>query len=285
MADEIRILPMSDQDGEFRGRTAEVVQSEYFLDTLPFQRKGRYRYLKRGLDATAGTIVLFQFDKSIIASAVLVERKRFEEPDEEGYCGALCFDVDSIRVFEPVAAQAMHGVWPKFTGFGNPKWDLDGKEFPKFEQLLKHIKTPTRPAQAHDLEVPPAAREQTTVSRIIRDNKLSRRVKSLHEHKCQILTCEYTLLLADGSRYAEGHHIQPLGEPYNGPDVPENILCLCPNHHAAYDLGAIRLRATDLRQVAGHEVSQKFLDYHNQRIYGNGTALQSAGTSMKPPAQ
>jgi len=40
-------------------------------------------------------------------------------------------------------------------------------------------------------------------------------------------------------RYAEAAHIVPLGGGYDGPDDEENILCLCPNHHAAFDHGGI----------------------------------------------
>jgi hypothetical protein len=124
-----------------------------------------------------------------------------------------------------------------------------------------------RPAKAaaQDLEAPPADRVLTTVSRILRDTGLSNRVKVLHNYECQI--CGYTLLLADGSRYAEGHHVQPLGSPHNGPDVLGNIVCLCPNHHAACDLGAIALDANELRQAIGHHVERSYIDYHNTVVY------------------
>lgn len=38
--------------------------------------------------------------------------------------------------------------------------------------------------------------------------------------------------------YAEAAHIRALGSPHNGPDVIENVLCLCPNHHVLFDNGA-----------------------------------------------
>ena len=34
---------------------------------------------------------------------------------------------------------------------------------------------------------------------------------------------------------AIGAHIQGLGRPHNGPDIIENMLCLCPNHHDQFD--------------------------------------------------
>jgi hypothetical protein len=260
----IRILPMSKK--EFNGRTAEEVQSQFFLTELPSREGGRYNYATAGLNAETGTFVLFQYDNRIIASAV------FERCDRSKR--ALYFDIDSIRVFDPVGPDLMREIWPEqFDMFGNAKSRLNAEAFTEFERRLTGIKLPTRLApQVHDLEAPPASRVQTTVYRIIRDTQLSRRVKMLHEYKCQILTCEYTIVLADGSHYAEGHHVQPLGEPHNGPDVLENIVCLCPNHHAACDLGAIRLVSVELRQIVGHVIGQKFIDYHNQTIYPNRLA-------------
>jgi predicted restriction endonuclease len=107
---------------------------------------------------------------------------------------------------------------------------------------------------------------ETTISRIVRDTHLAKRVKELHNHECQI--CGHTIILADGSRYAEGHHVQPLGAPHDGPDVLDNIVCLCPNHHAACDLGAIRLALDELRPAHGHKVGQQYIEYHNSAIYG-----------------
>lgn len=118
---------------------------------------------------------------------------------------------------------------------------------------------------ASDLEQPPTGRVATTVSRIVRDTELAKRIKSLHRQLCQL--CGQTVQLADGTGYAEGHHLQPLGKPHDGPDIAENIVCLCPNHHAACDLGAIRLAASDLRPAGGHKVGQQFIDYHNRVVY------------------
>jgi hypothetical protein len=119
---------------------------------------------------------------------------------------------------------------------------------------------------AQDLEAPPTDRVQTTISRILRDTQLSNRVKALHKYECQI--CGYTLELPDRSRYAEGHHLQPLGAPHDGPDVLGNIICLCPNHHAACDLAAIEL-GQELRSAVGHVVDQRYIDYHNELYRAN----------------
>lgn len=118
--------------------------------------------------------------------------------------------------------------------------------------------------EAVDLDSPSPGRVPTTVHRIIRDTELARRVKQLHNFECQI--CGLTIALPDGNRYAEAHHIQPLGQPHNGPDEVGNILCLCPNHHAELDFGVIQLSLSKLPSVEGHEIKAKFVDYHNSKV-------------------
>lgn len=76
------------------------------------------------------------------------------------------------------------------------------------------------------------------VTRVVRDTKVSRSVKRLHNHRCQI--CDIALLVPGGA-IAEGAHIRALGKPHNGPDTPDNLLCLCPNHHVLFDQGGIYL--------------------------------------------
>ena len=133
----------------------------------------------------------------------------------------------------------------------------------QIERLLGVVTPVTR--QASDLSEVPPERAEVTTYRVLRDSSLARRVKMLHEYKCQI--CCQTIELPDGTRYAEAHHIKPLGQPHSGPDTLGNILCLCPNHHAECDLGACQLSSASLKPGEGHEVEQKFIDYHNSRIY------------------
>lgn len=111
----------------------------------------------------------------------------------------------------------------------------------------------------------PALRELVSTYRILRDTVLARRVKALHQYVCQL--CGHSILLSDGTRYAEAHHIRPLGEPHRGPDILGNLVCLCPNHHAELDYGARELRIGDLQTADAHKVEPQFIDYHNRNIY------------------
>lgn len=111
----------------------------------------------------------------------------------------------------------------------------------------------------------PVRRKPTTIYRILRDTEIARKVKALHQYACQL--CGHSILLPDGTKYAEAHHIRPLGDPHGGPDIPENIVCLCPNHHAELDYGARDLKLSELQAVKGHVIGPQFIDYHNKTIY------------------
>lgn len=134
----------------------------------------------------------------------------------------------------------------------------------QLDQLLCGASAPTTPKASDFADVKPE-RAATTTYRILRDTALARRVKVMHNYECQV--CGQTIVLPDGSRYAESHHIRPLGSPHDGLDVIGNILCLCPNHHAECDLGVNTLSLASLRRVEGHDVAEASIAYHNRRIH------------------
>lgn len=119
--------------------------------------------------------------------------------------------------------------------------------------------------KAKDIKKPPK-KVQFTTYRILRDTVLARDVKEIYKHKCQVCHQD-ALKLADGSSYAEAHHIQPLGSPHGGLDVPENIICVCPNCHVLLDYGAMKINASRLLICRGHTLEQKYIDYHNTQMF------------------
>jgi hypothetical protein len=137
----IRILPMSGQPKGFRGLSIEQVQTQFFLRRLP-AKKGQFHYPSSGLNAPSGTLVLFQFQARIIASALFRRDEKFEHP-LAGYAGILHFDPASIRTFDPLDIAAMRKVWPAFRAFGHVKQRLNPTLFPKFKRQLKHVMSPS----------------------------------------------------------------------------------------------------------------------------------------------
>ncbi|KDN29444.1 hypothetical protein VFDL14_21905 [Vibrio fortis] len=124
----------------------------------------------------------------------------------------------------------------------------------------------------YKIQVPPAGygpvkRTQTTVQRVVRDTNIAKKVKKWHGYRCQV--CGLAIDTGVGL-YAEAAHIKPLGSPHNGPDVSENILCLCPNHHVMFDNGMFTV-ADDLSLIGmegclrtnkKHKIGINFITYH-----------------------
>lgn len=110
----------------------------------------------------------------------------------------------------------------------------------------------------------PAPRRDQLLRRIVRDTRLSRSLKLLYDHECQL--CGETINLPDGRRYSEAHHLRPLGNPHHGFDVANNVVVVCPNHHAMLDLGAIRLDEKAIVTKPGHALATESIAYHNSVI-------------------
>ena len=117
----------------------------------------------------------------------------------------------------------------------------------------------------------PAPRTLMTASRIVRDSAVTREVKALHGFRCQ--ACGTRIETPTGP-YAEAAHVRPLGAPHHGPDALSNVLCLCPNHHAGFDLHAWtvgergELVGIDgvLRLADGHAPDPEHLRYHRMQF-------------------
>jgi putative restriction endonuclease len=110
-------------------------------------------------------------------------------------------------------------------------------------------------------------RATATSQRIIRDSKLGKEIKRLYNYKCQVCSIEIN---TNAGPYAEAAHIKPVGKPHNGPDRPDNLLCLCPNHHLMLDKGVYMIN-DDLSLVGidgnlikhkEHEISIEHIRYH-----------------------
>jgi hypothetical protein len=127
---------------------------------------------------------------------------------------------------------------------------------------MPEVEPPSTP-ESSDVN-PPPPRVKVEEYRVLRDTSLARRLKLLHDNRCQL--CGNTITLGDGTTYSEGHHIRPLGSPDNGTDEAANILILCPNCHVLCDYRAIRLDMKNIRLHPKHKIGQRFIDYHNSQL-------------------
>lgn len=123
-----------------------------------------------------------------------------------------------------------------------------------------------------------ARRARQSFERILRDTKQVQLLKHLYQHKCQV--CGTQILAGPEGYLSEGHHLRPLGHPHLGPDIPANILVLCPNHHAQFDRGVLAIHPTTHKvhlftsaEAQGdlfhslHPLGKEFLNYHWENIY------------------
>lgn len=106
-------------------------------------------------------------------------------------------------------------------------------------------------------------RQKQTIYRVLRETELARKLKLLHKNRCQL--CGLTLKLAD-STYAEAHHLIPLGAPHHGPDVPGNILVVCPNCHVKLDYFSITLDMDTVFTLKEHAICGRSIQYHNAKV-------------------
>jgi putative restriction endonuclease len=143
-------------------------------------------------------------------------------------------------------------------------------------RLAKLSPSPTQAGALAGQVAQPAPRAPYSGNRPVRDPSVPERVKRLHNFTCQV--CGIRLVSAGGP-YAEGAHIRGLGRPHDGPDHQSNMLCLCPNDHFRFDVGAIYVdddgiiwdsltssMVGPLRTVRGHEIDPAHLRYHRDHF-------------------
>ncbi|HWH13480.1 MAG TPA: YDG/SRA domain-containing protein [Miltoncostaeaceae bacterium] len=115
-------------------------------------------------------------------------------------------------------------------------WDergRDGFRIWRFQLAALDVEPPVQGDAADEGAV---SRRQVSTAQLVRRREVARALKELHDHRCQI--CGISIATPAGP-YAEAAHIRPLGRPHDGPDELSNMLCLCPNHHVAFDSGAL----------------------------------------------
>ena len=111
--------------------------------------------------------------------------------------------------------------------------------------------------------------------RVIRDTVRTKKLKIRYDNKCQV--CKYKI----AENYSDVHHIWPIGDkPIGGNDDYDNMLVLCPNHHAMFDLALIQfdeLEKWNLVHVNGdkigklylkkdHYINPKNIEHNNSRV-------------------
>ena len=106
---------------------------------------------------------------------------------------------------------------------------------------------------------------------------LSEKLKDLYDYKCQVCN---VLLTTSSIPIIKTTHIQPFGKPHNGPDILDNLLCLCPNHYYQFQNYGFYINPDNLKIFhlknykklnlhPKHNINKKYLDYFYQLFLKN----------------
>ncbi|EJU08059.1 AAA family ATPase [Fusobacterium hwasookii] len=139
---EIRILPMSKK--EFYSytipnqvATIEEIQKNFFIKSLKENKEKVYKFKKVYLKTTKNSLVLFQYDNQLIASALYKGVNIFKEDSEDfknGYFGSYIFDKDSIKIFSPISNKEFQEI--KEVKFSQAMHKIDYSKIEKIESLI-----------------------------------------------------------------------------------------------------------------------------------------------------
>ena len=136
------------------------------------------------------------------------------------------------------------------------KWFISGftaKEFgySRVEYLLEEENSRLEKSQIIESlkKISSISSEYITISgkRLKRDYDTIDKLKKVRDYKCQI--CGKTIPKRVGGFYIEAAHIRAKKD--KGPETPDNLLILCPNHHKEFDYG--------LRKIITH--TKEFINF------------------------
>jgi predicted restriction endonuclease len=128
-----------------------------------------------------------------------------------------------------------------------------------------------------DLTGPPP-KIKSEVTRFIRDTQKTKELKKMYQGHCQI--CNYRLEIRNNVYYSEVHHLHPLHD--GGDDDFNNMIVLCPTHHAEFDyilIGIAEDKKTildrNMKKIGilnvkkGHQISMENILFHLQNLKNN----------------
>ena len=126
---QIRILPTSSDDFDFED---EEAMKNFFTNKLPSD--GKFHFYKNNVAEPENTLILFQYNNSIVASGIMEDRI---DTMEKGYNGYYIFNKNSINLFDtPISADELKERGIEFKKFGNTSTEIKMKYFREINHLL-----------------------------------------------------------------------------------------------------------------------------------------------------
>ena len=78
-----------------------------------------------------------------------------------------------------------------------------------------------------------------------RDFEMTEAIKRDRGHTCQV--CHTNIIRKNKPPYVEAAHITPKSD--GGNETPDNIMILCPNHHAVFDRGDCNIASRSTSRI------------------------------------
>jgi 5-methylcytosine-specific restriction endonuclease McrA len=150
------------------------------------------------------------------------------------------------------------------------EWTLSAKGRSQAAQLQPRLSDMNISVVPTDRDAPPP-KVRMEVYRRLRDTKMARLLKAQYGDECQL--CGKPFRMTSGVTYSEAHHVKPLGGSNKGLDRRDNLIVLCPNHHAEMDAFGRELKRKDLHFRRGHDLAESNIRHHN-RIWKRKTRPQ-----------
>ncbi|MFC7233406.1 HNH endonuclease [Saliphagus sp. GCM10025308] len=159
----------------------------------------------------------------------------------------------------------------------NHEHDIDEYREPSGEVAVEFLEYPDSIVLTSDDYEDELGRFGSVADRTERDEGLVSGLKQMYKDRCQV--CGTRRAKPDGTGYSEVHHLRPLFE--DGADTLENMLVLCPNHHADLDNGAVRIEPDTktvrhpydpgadgraLTVLEGDAISEDAIRYYNDTV-------------------
>lgn len=234
---QIRILPMSSL--EFPDENVEDVQQKFFLGDLIHKKNGLYKYRSSGLNAPEGSLILFQFENMLIASATLKGIEKYESPINDQYYGAYQFDTSTIKVFQPISLAEINKIDNEITRFSQVKQEIDSHYWNQIEALIQMKQTVNLPDEipSYQTEVlTEGSKRQIVVNAYERNPKA--RLLCINHYGCKCFVCGFDFSVFYGPEFTgkiHVHHLKPLSEVNESYEVDpiKDLRPVCPNCHLA----------------------------------------------------
>lgn len=232
---EIRILPMSKKIFPTLEETID------FLSNTLRDRNGVYYYIRHNL-VCDDALVFFQYDGTLVASAILIEQGTSEYQDENGnkYNGYYKFDLQTMKIFqESITLSQIQTVVPQIKTFSHATQRIDCFYLNPILALMDYydnqIFEENWEQKSSVSEVSPEGEKKAQyVTKYERDPKNRAAAIKIHGLKCAVCGFDFEKTYGEqGQGFIEVHHIKPL---YTLDEVmvinPEmDLICLCSNCH------------------------------------------------------